>query len=384
MMKYLIFSLSIAFSGSFVFGQSSVITTAVPFVHSVPDARGAGMANAVLASDANAFSPLWNMASTAFSDQKLEIGVSYRPWLRTVVDGGRLLGASGYYKLNDRHTIGATYRTLMFNLNSSLPYDDVSAFEADFGLSYAFKLSEKSAIGVHVHTLSSRITYVNNRCHGRVPAVDINYFRKGNHIGVLGIPAWGTFAVAINNIGPKFSYNDIPYKSFIPTNLKIGTGLKVVPRSGDLLSFLVNVEKLLVPSAPVVSFEDGILSGKDNNVSAAMGMLQSFYDAPGNVIIEDDGTVIVESGSRLKEELHEISIGLATEYKFQGIAAARLGYYYQHINKGGPHFISMGLGASFKQFNLDLAYWAALRQNFLNANTLHFTLSYRLGQVSKA
>jgi len=381
-MKYLIFYLSSVLCGSFVFAQSSVITTAVPLVHLVPDARGAGMGNAVLASDANAFSPLWNMASTAFSDQKLEVGVTYRPWLRTVVDDGRLIGASGYYKLNSRHTIGATYRTLMFNLNSPLPNTDVSSFEVDFGLNYAFKLSDRSGIGVHVHTVSSRITHLNNEHYGIGPAVDINYFRKGD-VGVLGVPAWSTFAVAINNIGPKFNYNGSTYKSFIPTNLKIGTGLNVVPRSGDLLSFLVNVEKLLVPSPPVVSNDGGILSGKDNNVGAVMGMLQSFYDAPGNVTIDDDGTVIIESGSRLKEELDEISLGLGTEYKFQRIAAARLGYYYQHVNKGGPHFLSVGLGASFKQFSLDFSYWAVLRQNFLDPNTLHFTLTFRLGQAIK-
>ena len=51
--------------------------------------------------------------------------------------------------------------------------------------------------------------------------------------------------------------------------------------------------------------DDLIVSGFDPNVGVASGICRAFYDAPGIVERQGDGTYLMEPGSILREELRE-------------------------------------------------------------------------------
>jgi hypothetical protein len=120
-------------------------------------------------------------------------------------------------------------------------------------------------------------------------------------------------------------------------------------------------------------------------------MIQSFYDAPGRVIKDDngdpidngDGTFQVKKGSKFGEEMREIMIGSGLEYWYNDIFAVRGGYFYENISKGGRQFFTMGIGFKYNIFSFDFSYLAAMKRNNPLANTMRFTLRFTLGDRAK-
>ena len=142
---------------------------------------------------------------------------------------------------------------------------------------------------------------------------------------------WG---LCISNVGAKMSYTETAERDFIPTNLKTGVAATVFLDDYNNLTFTLDGNKLLVPTAPAYGEgddDDLIVSGFDPNVGVASGILQSFYDAPGIVERQGDGTYLVEPGSVLREELREVNLGGGIEYDYNGVFAVRGGYFYEHF-----------------------------------------------------
>jgi len=95
----------------------------------------------------------------------------------------------------------------------------------------------------------------------------------------------------------------------------------------NTLSFMVDVNKLLVPTPPIYEVDDStgqqvvdpstgkpiILKGKDPDVSVVTGMVQSFYDAPGG----------------FSEEMSEFSFAIGAEYWYDKQFALRAGFFYE-------------------------------------------------------
>ena len=154
--------------------------------------------------------------------------------------------------------------------------------------------------------------------------------------------------------------------------------------------------KLLVPTPPVYLVDeegnfvtDGagnliIASGDDPNRGVAAGMFGSFSDAPGNVTIFEDGTVDVESGSVLREELREnkhrywiSSIGMPISFALRG------GYFNEHNTKGARQFFTLGAGVKYNVFSFDFSYLIAAQNRNPLANTLRFTLRLNMDGANK-
>jgi hypothetical protein len=66
-------------------GRQNTITTAVPFLMIIPEARGGAMGDAgvALPNDANAMH--WNLSKIVFNEKKGAVSLSYTPWLRSLV-----------------------------------------------------------------------------------------------------------------------------------------------------------------------------------------------------------------------------------------------------------------------------------------------------------
>ena len=123
---------------------------------------------------------------------------------------------------------------------------------------------------------------------GMAYASDVSIYYRNKDLRLRDYDATWAFGANISNIGSKISYTSNSDKDFIPINLRIGTAYTIDFDDYNSLTAAVDVNKLLVPSPPLyyadsvdVNNDPVIQSGLDPNVSVAVGMFHSFYDAPG-------------------------------------------------------------------------------------------------------
>ncbi len=381
--------------------QLNTITTAVPFLIISPDSRAGGMGDAGVAVSADANAIHWNPSKLAFAENDGEFYMSYSPWLRNLVPDMSLAYLAGYKRLsNKRSAIGGSLR--YFNLGSILFTDINGATIRDFkpaefavDLAFAQQFSERFSGGVAIRYVNSNLTggisvQGANSKAGQSVAADVSAYYRNNELQVGDKDAELAFGINISNIGAKMSYTETAAQDFIPINLRIGPSFSMDLDEYNSLTFAFDVNKLLVPTPPVylldqdgavvidpVTSRPAVASGVDPQVGVAAGMFGSFSDAPGVVYYDDDGNVLVESGSRFREEMREFNIGGGLEYWYADQFAFRTGYFWEHYTKGNRKYFTIGAGVRYNIFSLDLSYLIANMQRSPLANTLRFTLGFR-------
>lgn len=364
-------------------GQINTITTAVPFIMISPDARAGGMGDLGVASAPDVNSIHWNAAKLAFTENKMGFGVSYTPWLRALVNDMFIAYISGYTKLKGDQALGSSLRyfslgNITFTDVNGNTIRDFKPNEFAFDLAYSRKLGENLSGGIALRFIHSNLTggtqvEGQDSKAGNTAAADVSvYYEKeielGNKDAVL------MTGLNISNIGAKISYTQSGVKNFIPTNLRLGPGLKMLLNDYNELSFMLDINKLLVPTPPIYtqdtanSAENIVLFGKDPDVSVAQGIFQSFSDAPNG----------------FSEELQEINIGVGMEYWYDKQFAFRAGYFYEDKRKGNRKYFTLGAGLRYNVFGIDLAYLIPTNQRNPLENTLHFTLTFDFADVGAA
>lgn len=380
-------------SGQEVQEELNTITTAVPFLMISPDSRSGALGDAGVALSPDVNSLHWNPAKMAFIEDDVEYGLGYSPWLRALVDDMNLAYLSTVQRIDKRSAWGAALR--YFNLGSITFTDEYGSNIVDFqpaelslDLGYSQKLGQRFSAGITGRYINSNLTGGINvlgatTTPGRSVAVDVGLFYTNPRAKIGGRDAEFNWGMSISNIGAKISYSESAERDFLPTNLRTGAALQLKIDDYNSLTFTADFNKLLVPTPPIVDQVTGeIVSGYDPNVGVAQGMIQSFYDAPGNSIYDPaDSTRSIESGSKLREELREINIGGGVEYTFNDVFAFRTGFFNEPWSKGNRQFISMGAGIKYTSFTVDFSYLLATRQTSPLANTLRFTLRLRFSDV---
>ena len=101
---------------------------------------------------------------------------------------------------------------------------------------------------------------------------------------------------------------------------------------------MLDVNKLLVPTPPLKDDVDSWAAYK--NIGVMQGVFQSFADAPGG----------------FSEELQELQLSVGAEYWYAETFVARAGYFFEHENKGGRQYVTIGAGVRFNIFAFDLSY----------------------------
>lgn len=379
--------------------QLNTITTAVPFLIITPDSRAGALGDAGVATSADVNSFHWNTAKLAFSKNKTELGMSYSPWLRQLVDDIHLSYLAGYHKVSKRGTFGGSLR--YFSLGEITFTDNVgevtrvfspNEFEVVGG--YAYQLTDRMGLGLNGKFIYSNLTggtgvgSAQSKA-GIAGAADLSFAYLNDEVDLGKYDAHFSFGATIQNIGNKISYTDAATRDFLPSNLRLGTALKIEFDKFNSLTGTVDFNKLLVPTIP---FRDptnsdpatNIVSGKNNEVGVVSGMLQSFYDAPGNVVAESPGVYTVAKGSRFAEELREINIGGGFEYWYSNVLAVRVGYFHEAASKGNRKYLTFGAGLYYSSFGIDVSYLASVTQNNPLANTVRFSLQFKFGAKPKA
>lgn len=347
----------------------NTITTAVPFLKIIPDARAGGLGDAGISSSADANSQQYNPAKFVFNTNRNSISLSYSPWLRALVNDINLGYISGYHKFDSLQCIAASIKyfslgdVTYFNLNGNVigtnhPYE----FSTD--ISYSRKLSDIFSIGTSIRYIYSVLNnggmHIPHYKNGTSLASDISMFYS-KPVCIFEKEGKVNFGLNISNIGSKMSYNDSTnHGDFIPINLGLGPAITISLNNDISVTFLAEINKLLVPTPPVYDSVGNILAGKNPDVPVLQGMLQSFNDAPGG----------------FKEEIREICFSLGAEGSFRNMYFARAGFFYEDKTKGNRKFFTLGAGVKYKNYQFDTAYLITVEQRNPLQNTLRFSFLY--------
>ena len=363
------------------------ITTAVPFLMIAPDARSAGMGDIGSCSSADANSQHHNPSKYVFNKSKFGISFSYSPWLTSLSKslGIHMAYLSTFWKITDMDAIALSLRyfhlgTIDFTDEYGQVYASPSPNEFAIDFTYARKLTDVFSMALTPRFIYSNITagIDRNSASGKVGlagAADLSLcyeqdFRtKGLENSTVRL------GVNISNMGNKMTYssNASPdARDFLPANLKIGLSYTMDFDSYNKLSILGEMNKLLVPTPPKWATDTSnnryIYKGKNNKVSAAQGIFQSFYDAPEG----------------FREEMYEIAWAFGLEYSYNNLLFVRTGGFFESKYKGNRKYLTFGAGLHYNIFQIDISYlFSVSNQHHPLEHTLRFTLSFDLKSFKK-
>ena len=384
--------------------DSRVITTGVPFMLIAPDARSASMGDMGVATSVDGFSQQWNPAKYGFSEAKSGISISYTPYLSRLVNDISISYATYFNRLNEYSAVSASFK--YFSLGQIdltdqenpgpgevITFIPVKPNEFTADIAYTLRLADQFSMAVAVRYMRSnlRIQQLNNNAQ---PAssfgADITGYYQSEEEAYNDFNGRWRAGFSIQNLGPKFKYDDGGRDNFQPTTLRLGAGFDFVFDEYSKLGITAEFAKLLVPTPPILGdefeFTDNngngtydededdlandpitrgvILSGQDNDVSFINGVFQSFGDAPGG----------------FSEELREFTWSLGAEYTYQENFALRAGYFNEAEDKGARKFFALGAGFKYTTINIDLSYlFSASRVQSPLENTLRFSLTFNFG-----
>ncbi|MGI4759364.1 MAG: type IX secretion system outer membrane channel protein PorV [Janthinobacterium lividum] len=358
------------------------ITTAVPILTLSPDARGAALGDAGVATSPDANGAFYNPGKLGFVDYKYAISPSYSPWLRQITDDMSLSYLSGYGKVGERGAIAASL--MYFSLGQidyrngqNLPNGEFNPKEYAFTVSYGQKLGENFGLGISARYVRSNLVgnYTGNDAQaGNSFAADLGlYYSKDATIGT-GVYNLA-FGAAITNIGNKMVYGDPTNASFLPTQLRIGTALTREIDTYNKITLVFDATKLLVPSPyyedpynPANAARVQQTNTERQQQGIVSGIFNSFSDAPAG----------------FKGELQEINLHGGLEYWYNNTIAARVGYFYENPHTGDRQYLSFGLGARLSVFGVDGTYLVPNSQANPLAQTIRVSLHFNVNKLADA
>lgn len=344
----------------------NIVTTSVPFLRISPDARAGGMGDAGIAVSPDANASFWNQAKIPFSKGPGSIGATYTPWLKDIAQDVYLATLAGNYKLNDESGISSSIRyfnlgniDFVDNLGNPLGKGRPREFSIDFG--YSRKIGDKLGVGVALRYINSSLA--NGPTNGVVykagttVAADLSLFHNGTNDEGEGLN-WG---ITLTNLGGKVGYtDDAKSKDFIPATLGAGLAYNWVFDETSKFTLALDVNKLLVPSAPVAT-------GDYSTDSAALVTYHS-------------QSVFQSWFKSFKNDAYTASLG--GEYNYNDQFFARAGYFFEPKDQGNRKYLTLGVGLKYSGVTLNFSYLAAsgngVTRNPLS-NTLRFGVMFDIG-----
>ena len=382
MKNFAIVALSFVFAAYTVNGQvtsdddvagrtgSRIISTPVSFLTITPDSRSAALGDAGVAASPDVNANYWNPAKLAWIDGDVGASISYAPWLRKLVDDMSVSYLSGFKKLRKEEAIG--FYLSYFNLgnmqfkdeNNNDLGNEFRPRELAVGGNYSRKLSKVMSVSLGLKYIYSNLTNgislnggSTQTKPGKSAAADLGFYYN-NEVMMGGRMFDLAFGGNISNLGGKISYSNNDQADFIPTNFRIGTSLTTEIDEYNKITFLLDLNKLMVPSP---NFET-----EETDKGFISGVFGSFADAPDGV----------------SEELKEWMISAGIEYWYTQFLAARAGYFHESALKGNRKYMTFGLGIRHEEYGFDFAYLVPTGRNNPLQDTLRFTLLYTIKNAS--
>ena len=351
--KFILFIILLSTFNLYSQQERRVITTAVPFLMISSDARASGIGEQGVATSVDNFSQHWNPSKYVFSENSSGIAFSYTPYLSKLVNDIFLANVSYYNKINERSSWSASLKYFSLGdidiLQNPLDIPIVeNPNELTLDASYTLKLSENFAMGITGRFLMSDVklqTLDSETEAATSVAVDISGFYQSEVNSYNNFDGIIRAGFNISNIGPKMKYSKVNggTESYIPTNLRLGSGFEFIFDSSNSLAVTLEINKLLVPSPSeeVLNANGEVVAYRQPDVGFLAGMFKSFGDAP-------DG---------IGEEIKELTYGLGLEYSFNKSFFLRTGYFTEHELKGSRKFATIGTGfKTSRDLIVDLSY----------------------------
>ena len=330
-----------------------VITTAVPFLLISSDARASGLGEQGVATSVDNFSQHWNPSKYIFSENSSGVAFSYTPYLSKLVNDIFLANVSYYNKISERSSWSASLKYFSLGdidiLQNPLDIPIIeNPNEFTLDASYSLRLSESFAMSVSGRFLMSDVklqTLDSETEAATSVAVDISGYYQSDLNSYNNFDGILRAGFNISNIGPKMKYSKVSggTESYIPTNLRLGSGFEFIFDSNNSLALTLEVNKLLVPSPSeeVLSSNGEVVAYRQPDIGFLQGIFKSFGDAP-------DG---------IAEEIKELTYALGLEYSFDNSFFIRSGYFSEHELKGSRKFITIGTGfKTDRNLSIDLSY----------------------------
>lgn len=348
-------------------GQNTkVVTAATPFLRVTPDARHSGMGDAGIAATPDVYAVYRNLAKTPFVQDKAGIAAGYTPWMGDASNGVYLASATGFYKPTDNQAISLSLRYFKMGKakladadGNSLGETSPNEFAIDAG--YSRKLSDKFSIGVALRYIHSRLLSGNyngmdfsaaNAVSGDLSLYYDIRTTKGDGFA---------FGLALTNLGSKINYSKVDANTdFLPANLGLGASYTSVINDDNRISLLLDINKLLVPTAPV--------NEEEMEAYRNTGVVKSWFNS-------------------FKKENGGIRTGHANfgiEYGYKNILAVRMGYaadYSRRMDGDYRDYITFGAGIRFSNTSIDVSYMAGPRIGVAGlpaANTFRFGAAFAI------
>ena len=259
-----------------------------------PDARAAGMGELGVATSPDAYSQQWNPAKYVFAERESGVGVSYTPYLSKLVNDIFLGNLTYYSKTSDRSSWAASLKyfslgDIEFNEligGSIVDQGSERPNELTLDVSYALKLSQKFSMAVGGRYIRSDLKISTDRDASSANSlgVDIAGFYQSDQFDWGNKEAIFRSGINISNIGPRLNYDINGRKNFIPTNLKIGSGVDLFIDDDNVLGFYTEFNKLLVPT-PVAAYDDqGMFLGyQQPDITFLDGIFNIFFRRSGRI-----------------------------------------------------------------------------------------------------
>ena len=330
-----------------------VITTAVPFLLISSDARASGLGEQGVATSVDNFSQHWNPSKYIFSENSSGVAFSYTPYLSKLVNDIFLANVSYYNKISERSSWSASLKYFSLGdidiLQNPLDIPIIeNPNEFTLDASYSLRLSESFAMSVSGRFLMSDVklqTLDSETEAATSVAVDISGYYQSDLESYNSFDGILRAGFNISNIGPKMKYSKVSggTESYIPTNLRLGSGFEFIFDSNNSLALTLEVNKLLVPSPSeeVLNSNGEVVAYRQPDIGFLQGIFKSFGDAP-------DG---------IAEEIKELTYALGLEYSFNNSFFIRSGYFSEHELKGSRKFITIGTGfKTDRNLSIDLSY----------------------------
>lgn len=358
------------------------VSSAVPFLNIVPDARSGAMGDVAIALSPDANSMHANASKLAFAEEPFSISATYTPWLRELgLQDVYLAYLSGYKRINDLQTVGMSLRyfslgTISFTDANGEPLGTGRPNEFEIKGSYARKLSDNLAAAVGAKFIYSNLA-AGQRVNGTgeeiqaglAGAADVSFTyqtetNNGNNFRA---------GLAARNIGSKITYTNSIVRDFLPANIGLGAAYEIQIDEYNTITFAADVNKLMAPTPcvdnPEIPGNECDQTGEPDvfdfkEQSPIQGILSSFNDAPSR-----------------GGEFRELNYSLGAEYWYDEQFAVRAGYYYEDLSKGARRFLTLGVGLRYNVFGLNFSYLVpTTNQNNPLDNTLRVSMLFNFGQ----
>lgn len=309
---------------------------AVPWIRINADIRASGMGDTGVATEADVNAARWNPAKLVWLGYITELGISYFPYLRTLIPDAFLLGANYAKRINDESSlaVGFSYFTIgEVELRETIDQEGFFVQPNTFTLdvAYGLQLNDEISVGAGLRYISdnqeTQDDLTSDRA-GNALAADAGVFYRSRLRITEGNDTRWRAGIALTQIGTPISYVSDGPEYPLPSTLRFGLGRDIIYDYDSMLSLTLEANTLVVDVAD-----------------------------------------------------RSWGVGLGGEYVFRGDLFLRSGYYIDTGANTDRNYLTVGAGVRRGNLLVDMSYlFSTSRVVNPFENTLRLGVTFSFGQ----